>query len=201
MITRENYEIYFMEYMDGNLSAREQAEVEAFLLVYTDLRELLDGMDEVRLEVPAEVFGKKEEIKRTVRERELEYYAIATAEGVITDEEQAWVDGNVDKDVFEREVETCAKIKVKPDPTCRFEGKAGMYRKSGAVLFVKRYAAIAAVVALGIVVAINHVRFRPLCRENRAFPGAAGYPGAVSCYRGYRSRRQSWNRRLRGCSL
>lgn len=149
MITRENYEIYFMEYMDGNLSAREQAEVEAFLLVHPDLRELLDGMDEVRLEVPAEVFGKKEEIKRTVWEREIEYYAIAAAEGVITDEEQAWVDGNVNKDVFEREVETCAKIKVKPDPTCRFEGKAGVYRKSGAVLFVKRYAAIAAVVALG----------------------------------------------------
>lgn len=137
MITRENYEIYFMEYMDGNLSAREQAEVEAFLLVHPDLRELLDGMDEVRLEVPAEVFGKKEEIKRTVWEREIEYYAIAAAEGVITDEEQAWVDGNVNKDVFEREVETCAKIKVKPDPTCRFEGKAGVYRKSGAVLFVK----------------------------------------------------------------
>ena len=36
MITRENYEIYFMEYMDGNLSAREQAEVEAFLLVHPD---------------------------------------------------------------------------------------------------------------------------------------------------------------------
>ena len=53
MITRENYEIYFMECMDGNLSAREQAEVEAFLLVHPDLRELLDGMDEVRLEVPA----------------------------------------------------------------------------------------------------------------------------------------------------
>jgi len=166
MITRENYEIYFMEYMDGNLSAREQAEVEAFLLVYTDLRELLDGMDEVRLEVPAEVFGKKEEIKRTVRERELEYYAIATAEGVITDEEQAWVDGNVDKDVFEREVETCAKIKVKPDPTCRFEGKAGMYRKSGAVLFVKRYAAIAAVVALGIVVAIYSTRKEEFSMED-----------------------------------
>ena len=71
MITRENYEIYFMEYMDGNLSAREQAEVEAFLLVHPDLRELLDGMDEVRLDVPAEVFGKKEEIKRTVREGKL----------------------------------------------------------------------------------------------------------------------------------
>lgn len=166
MITRENYEIYFMEYMDGNLSARERAEVEAFLLVHPDLRELLDGMDEVRLEVPAEVFGKKEEIKRTVREREREYYAIAAAEGVITDEEQAWVDGNVDKDVFEREVETCAKIKVKPNPKCRFEGKAGVYRKSGAVLFVKRYAAIAAVVALGIVVAIYSTKKEEFSMED-----------------------------------
>ena len=158
MITKENYEIYFMDYMDGNLSARERAEVETFLLVHPDLRELLDGMNEVWLEVPVEVFDKKEEIKRTVREREIEYYAIATAEGVITGEEQTWVDGNVDKDVFEREVEMYAKVKVKPDPICRFEGKVGVYRKSGAVLFVKRYAAMAAVVALGGVVAIYSTR-------------------------------------------
>ena len=166
MITRENYEIYFMDYMDGNLSARERAEVEAFLLVHPDLRELLDGMNEVWLEVPVEVFDKKEEIKRTVREREIEYYAIATAEGVITGEEQTWVDGNVDKDVFEREVEMYAKVKVKPDPICRFEGKVGVYRKSGAVLFVKRYAAIAAVVALGIVVAIYSTRKEEFSMED-----------------------------------
>lgn len=166
MITRENYEIYFMDYMDGNLSARERAEVEAFLLVHPDLRELLDGMNEVWLEVPAEVFDKKEEIKRTVREREIEYYAIATAEGVITGEEQTWVDGNVDKDVFEREVEMYAKVKVKPDPICRFEGKVGVYRKSGAVLFVKRYAAIAAVVALGGVVAIYSTRKEEFSMED-----------------------------------
>ena len=166
MITRENYEIYFMDYMDGNLSARERAEVEAFLLVHPDLRELLDGMNEVWLEVPVEVFDKKEEIKRTVREREIEYYAIATAEGVITGEEQTWVDGNVDKDVFEREVEMYAKVKVKPDPICRFEGKVGVYRKSVAVLFVKRYAAIAAVVALGGVVAIYSTRKEEFSMED-----------------------------------
>ena len=71
MITRENYEIYFMDYMDGNLSARERAEVEAFLLVHPDLRELLDGMNEVWLEVPVEVFDKKEEIKRTYGKEKL----------------------------------------------------------------------------------------------------------------------------------
>ena len=138
MITRENYEIYFIDYMDGNLSERERAEVEAFLLVHPDLQEQLDGMGEVRLEVPTEVFGKKEEIKQAVREREMEYYAIAVTEGVITDEERAWVDENTDKKVFEREVDVYAKIKVKPDPACRFEGKAGLYRKSGVILLVKR---------------------------------------------------------------
>ena len=166
MITRENYEIYFIDYMDGNLSARERAEVEAFLLVHYDLRELLDGMDEVRLEVPAEVFGKKEEIKQTVWEREIEYYAFAAAEGVITSEERAWVDKNVGKDVFEQEVEICAKIKMKPDPACRFEGKAEVYRKSGAVLLAKRYVAIAAVVALGIVIAIYSTRKEEFSMED-----------------------------------
>ena len=46
MITRENYEVYFIDYMDGNLSERERAEVEAFLLVHPDLQEQLDGMGE-----------------------------------------------------------------------------------------------------------------------------------------------------------
>ena len=166
MITRENYEIYFIDYMDGNLSERERAEVEAFLLVHPDLQEELDGMGEVRLEVPTEVFGKKEEIKQAVREREIEYYAIAAAEGVITDEERAWVDENTDKKVFEREVDVYAKIKVKPDPAYRFEGKAGLYRKSGVILLVKRYAAIAAVVALGIVVAIYTTRKEEFSMED-----------------------------------
>ncbi|MFR5659342.1 MAG: hypothetical protein ACLUDU_15835, partial [Butyricimonas faecihominis] len=55
---------------------------------------------------------------------------------------------------------------VKPDPICRFEGKAGVYRKSGAILFVKRYAAIAAVVALGIVVAIYSTRKEEFSMED-----------------------------------
>ena len=164
MITRENYEIYFIDYMDGNLSERERAEVEAFLLVHPDLQEELDGMGEVRLEVPTEVFGKKEEIKQAVRE--MEYYAIAVTEGVITDEERAWVDENTDKKVFEQEVDVYAKIKVKPDPAYRFEGKAGLYRKSGVILLVKRYAAIAAVVALGIVVAIYTTRKEEFSMED-----------------------------------
>ena len=66
----------------------------------------------------------------------------------------------------EREVDVYAKIKVKPDPAYRFEGKAGLYRKSGVILLVKRYAAIAAVVALGIVVAIYTTRKEEFSMED-----------------------------------
>ena len=158
MITRENYEIYFIDYMDGNLSERERAEVEAFLLVHPDMRELLDGMDEVRLEAPTDVFDRKERLKREVTGQEMEYFAIAAAEKVITDDERAWVAENVEAAGFVKEVELYAKLKVTPDLNCRFEGKTGLYRKPKGILFIKHYAAVAAVVALAIVVAIYTTR-------------------------------------------
>lgn len=79
-----------MEYMDGNLSAREQAEVEAFLLVHPDLRESYSADGRGVAGCSREVFSKRRD-KTNGTEREIEYYAIAAAEGVITDEEQAWV--------------------------------------------------------------------------------------------------------------
>jgi len=165
MITRENYEIYFIDYLEGTLPERERAEVEAFLLVHPEMRELLDGMNEVRLEAPTDVFDKKNILKREVTEREVDYFAIATAEKVITDDERLWVAENVEKARFEREVELYAKLKVIPDLTCRFEGKTGLYRKPKGILFIKHYAAVAAVVALVIIVVIYSTRRKEFSME------------------------------------
>lgn len=82
MITRDNYEIYFMDYMDGVLPDEYEAELRAFLLVHSDLRELLEGMNEVRLQPGGDVFEKKRELKQQVNEKEMVYHAIAEAEGV-----------------------------------------------------------------------------------------------------------------------
>ncbi|MDD4746584.1 MAG: hypothetical protein PHW19_04810 [Salinivirgaceae bacterium] len=50
MITRENYEIYFIDYLDKTLSESMVAEFNAFLLKNPDLAEELDFISEVKLE-------------------------------------------------------------------------------------------------------------------------------------------------------
>ena len=51
MITNENYEGYLMRYADGDLSAAEAAEVEAFLDKHPDLREELEDITSPTLRV------------------------------------------------------------------------------------------------------------------------------------------------------
>lgn len=151
MITRDNYEIYFMDYLDGVLPDEYEAELKAFLLVHPDLRELLEGMDEVRLQPGEDVFERKEELKQQANGKEVAYYAIAEAEGVITDEEKRWVEENVEKDEFEREVAAFKFVRMKPEAGCVFEGKEALRRRPAVIVFIKRYAGVAAVVLFAVV--------------------------------------------------
>ena len=151
MITRDNYEIYFMDYLDGVLPDEYEAELRAFLLVHPDLRELLEGMNEVRLQPGEEVFKRKERLKQQVNGKELAYYAIAEAEGVITDEERQWVEENVGKDEFERETKAFKAVRMKPESGCVFEGKDVLRRRPAVIVFMKRYAGVAAVVLFAVV--------------------------------------------------
>ncbi len=151
MITRDNYEIYFMDYLDGVLPDEYEAELRAFLLVHPDLRELLEGMNEVRLQPGGEVFEKKRELKQQVNEKEVVYHAIAEAEGVITDEERRWVEENVERDEFEREVEAFKSVRMKPESGYVFEGKDALRRRPAVIVFMKRYAGVAAVVLFAVV--------------------------------------------------
>lgn len=151
MITRDNYEIYFMDYLDGVLPDEYEAELRAFLLVHPDLRELLEGMNEVRLQPGGDVFEKKRELKQQVNEKEMVYHAIAEAEGVITDEERRWVEENVERDEFEREVEAFKSVRMKPESGYVFEGKDALRRRPAVIVFMKRYAGVAAVMLFAVV--------------------------------------------------
>ena len=51
-ITRNNYESYFIDYLDGNLSPVKLRELNAFLLLNPDLAEQLEELPTNRLKVP-----------------------------------------------------------------------------------------------------------------------------------------------------
>jgi len=48
-INRENYELYFVDYLDGNLSDYEIRMLEDFLLINPDLRTELEGTEKISL--------------------------------------------------------------------------------------------------------------------------------------------------------
>ncbi len=58
MITRNNYEVFFVDYIDGNLSENQMAEFKAFLLSNPDLAQELDFVSTIRLEPAVGKFDK-----------------------------------------------------------------------------------------------------------------------------------------------
>ena len=68
MISRENYEIWFVDYLDGALSATDQATLWEFLEQNTDLKEELEGMEDaaIRLSPPEIEFANKERLKKHI---------------------------------------------------------------------------------------------------------------------------------------
>lgn len=65
-ITRDNYEIYFIDYLDGTLPPELIDELKAFLLVNRDLEDQLQSVENCRLPIPSEHFPDKESLKKTL---------------------------------------------------------------------------------------------------------------------------------------
>ena len=86
-INRNNYEIYFLDYLEGNLVPEKEAELLAFLEEHPHLKEVFENFEQIHL-APLEVlFKKKEELKKPVPsldiidESNCEHYFVAYLEG------------------------------------------------------------------------------------------------------------------------
>ncbi len=62
-ITRENYEIYAVDYFDGAMNAKEKSAFEQFLNLHPDIKAEIEGLDWIVLEPQAHIqFPAKEEL-------------------------------------------------------------------------------------------------------------------------------------------
>jgi len=89
-ITRENYEAYFIDYIDGVLTDSQIHEMEAFLMSNDDLREELEGLEKITLDADNTEFQLKENLKNidlteSVNESNFDFYCIADMEGDLTE--------------------------------------------------------------------------------------------------------------------
>lgn len=149
-INRTNYEIFFLDYYEGNLSTAQAEELMAFLEAEPDLRAEFEEFELVSLPGDEVVyFAGKASLKRgQITPANYEWYFAAFAEGDLNEEERAMVLAFVaNHPKMQRELELMQNARLQPDQAIVFPGKESLKRRKVIPLYtqVLRYGAAAAV--------------------------------------------------------
>ncbi|HOZ83444.1 MAG TPA: hypothetical protein PLU85_10950 [Bacteroidia bacterium] len=152
MINRSNYEVWFIDYADGQLSPDQVAEMLLFLEENPDLKNEFSLFEQVTLPVDTVEFAFKKSLKKTKPSKEVfDEMAVRFLENEISPAEleqyQQWINDFAD---LKAEHSLFAQIKLHADESVVFRGKNKLKKKVGNVVLLPwlRYAAAACVVAM-----------------------------------------------------
>ena len=156
MITRENYEAYFLDYSEGNLKSSELAELFAFLADNPDLNEELLQFDCIQLKPEDCTYQHKTSLKHKeiegtvlIHEHNFNDYFIAYHEGDLDASGKAEVELFLKKNSFlERDFKAFAAARLQPEKIS-YPQKASLKKGGKSVVFYRTAAwvSVAATVA------------------------------------------------------
>jgi len=131
-ISRDNYEIWFLDYYEGHLSLQQVEELKIFLEFHFDLKEEFERFENISLP-PAKkiIFDAKESLKkliitteRSINEKNYEDFFIADIEGELTKEQKNELTLFIEKNPqLKKELELFHKTKNTPDDSIKFPAK------------------------------------------------------------------------------
>jgi len=159
-INRNNYEAFFIDYLEGNLDVKLVDDFIEFLQQNPDLKEELSLFETVSIEQEEITFNKKENLFKVKYDVELEFNqaAIASIEGEISASEKVEFDNYLSAHPEkQKEVELFTKTKLQPDETVVFGKKNILFRRSAGktiLLWTTRVAAVF-IVALSVYIFID----------------------------------------------
>ena len=152
-LTRDNYEIWFLDYLEGSLEQGQMDEVRLFLSLNPDLAEELESFTPALSVDEGVIFPGKYRLKKDSYEDPLffETAAIAAMEGDLDQEElnsfEKWLAKNPDKQEIIHQFE---RTRVKPDLSVTYPVKADLKKKTTVMAFWFRVASIAAILLLAV---------------------------------------------------
>lgn len=150
-ITRENYEPFFLDYLEGNLEENKIDQFLDFLEQNPDLKEELQLFENVHLPEESIAYPEREKLyKSTADEKEVvEKRMVAYMEGDLKDDDrrsfEAWIATNPE---LKKEYERYNKTRLVPNSAIHYPEKNKLYRKSGKTVVLNWVARAAAVVIL-----------------------------------------------------
>lgn len=127
-INRNNYELYFVDYLDNNLSRGDLLEFMAFLAENPDLEEELNLVKNINLEPENISFNAKESLKKTnnidITKERFEELCIGKIENTLTNEELLLLETQIKlHPELEKELKLFELTLVKPDLSVEFYSK------------------------------------------------------------------------------
>lgn len=155
IINRENYEAYFLDFYEGNLTESQAAELMDFLAQHPDLREEFESFElvflpeEVKMSMPG-----KDEIKKPENTRpgsySLDKQMIAYFEGDLDEKSSSALLAAVAQDpALQKNFSLFSKVRLQPDKGIIFTGKASLkrYPLGAFIPAIQRFAIAAAMIA------------------------------------------------------
>jgi hypothetical protein len=166
---RSNYEIWLIDWLDGNLDETRSSELREFLEANPDLKEEFDSQAVSRLSPDAVIFNAKEKLYKSVSElslSQIEYLSVATLEKDITPEQTAEFELNISREPENKRIyESIQKIRLSP-PLIRYKNKSQLKKHpSGERLL--RYSIMSMSAAAAIAILILSYIFVPRLLSER----------------------------------
>lgn len=154
-ITRENYETWFVDYLEGNLDESVVDRFIEFLQENPDLREELKLFESVTAVPEQLTFKPKNKLYKSKYDREEEFNeaAIAEIEGDLDNEEKAFFEKYLDTHPEkQKDHELFEKTILIADENIRFSNKEVLYKKSGRKMFLLWTGRVAAILILALAI-------------------------------------------------
>lgn len=162
LITRENYEVYLIDYFEGNLDNEDVEQVEAFLELNPDLAEEAKAINEIsigadKIDINKEdLFRSENDVRLPQGINNMNHFLLARLEGDLnSDQEKAFDEFVKILPNMSREYELLQKAKLQPDMNIVYPDKKGLKKKKILALPMIRLVSSISVAAAMIVVFIG----------------------------------------------
>ncbi|UKN00476.1 hypothetical protein K6119_12115 [Paracrocinitomix mangrovi] len=151
-INLNNYEAFFLDYLEGNLNAQQEFELMDFIQKHPELKEELDiDLSDLQLKSDDEISMSKSALLMDISDDEIEEKMIAAIEGQLDQTELKKLDQTVASKGLDLDYLYYQNTKLVPNLNEVFDNKDQLKKKNGIIIpmFV-RYAAAAAVIVIFI---------------------------------------------------
>ncbi len=155
-ITFDNYEAYYLDYLEGNLNQQDAETLSAFLLLHPELQLLEDELPTLapilETQLPTEIHTKIKAIPTS--ETEFSELAIGKIEGLLNEVEQAKLESFIEQNKrYENEFKLYKKTRLVADTTIIYPKKSALLK--GRILPIKPIITILAAASVGVFIYLN----------------------------------------------